>query len=197
MRRLLLILLILLIPLCFLTAVAELEFNELVVAGYIGEYLEWGVSGFTYENSNSGKGLNLDINDNENNIRYQIAPTQVPKTSPGLLIGNFYFFSSIPTYSLRISPGYLTKTGAPSVTIPYEISVHFLGDFNAEDVDLERRYGNLIAASGEYIDIVWSTGSNAGAVIVQNAGIYFRLSEEVTERGLYTSTIIFELRSDS
>ena len=61
MRRLLLILLILLIPLCFLTAVAELEFNELVVAGYIGEYLEWGVSGFTYENSNSGKGLNLDI----------------------------------------------------------------------------------------------------------------------------------------
>lgn len=194
MRRLLLSLLILIIPLCFVTAEAELEFKELVIAGYIGEYLEWGVSDFKY---NDGKGLNLDINDNENSIRYQIAPTQIPKTTPGLRIGDFYFFSSIPTYSLIITPGYLTNTTNANVTVPYEISVHFLGDFNTEDVDLERRYGNLIASSGESINIVWSTGSTAGAVIIQNAGIYFRLSEEVSERGLYTSTIVFELRSDS
>ena len=192
MRRFLLALLILIIPLCCATAVAELELNELVIAGYIGEYLEWGVSNFKYD---SGKGLNLDINDNENSIRYQIAPTQTPKTSPGLRIGDFYFFSSIPTYSLIITPGYLVNSSNPSVTIPYEISVHFLGDFDTEDVDLERRYGNLIASSGESINIVWSTGSTAGAVIVQNAGIYFRLSEEVTVRGLYTSTIVFALES--
>ncbi|MBR1583215.1 MAG: hypothetical protein IJ663_05680 [Spirochaetales bacterium] len=195
-RKVLIVSLFLLVLPAFLIAETELEYHEQVIAGYIGEYLDWGVTAFRYADSEGGKGLNLDINEVSNSIRYQIAPTQTPKSEPGLNIGSFHFFSSISNYSLRITPGYLVNTDDPSVRVPYELIVRFLGNFNNEDNELGYRFGILAACSGEYIDIVWDSVIG-GAVMVENAGIYFRLSEEVTVPGLYSSTVVFELRTDT
>ena len=202
MRKVVLVGFMILILSVSLYAVAPLEKQAQNIAGFIGHHLDWGVSAFTYEEANSGKGLDLDINAPENSIRFQIAPTQIPKTSPGLKIGYFWFYSSLPNYSLIITPGYLVKdpdpnyTG-PAVNIRYELAVRFLGDFNQEDEELDRRFGHLVAASGESIVISWSQGSNGGAVLVSDAGMYFRLSEEVSVPGKYSSIVQFTLVSDT
>ncbi len=202
MRKAALVIFMIMILSVPLFAVAPLEKQAQNIAGFIGQHLDWGVSAFAYEEANSGKGLDLDINAPENSIRFQIAPTQIPKTSPGLKIGYFWFYSSLPNYSLIITPGYLVKDpdpnyNGPAVNIRYELAVRFLGDFNQEDEELDRRFGNLVAASGESIVISWSQGSNGGAVLVSDAGMYFRLSEEVSVPGKYSSTIQFTLVSDT
>ena len=182
----------------------ELEYQSQVIAGYIGEYLEWNVSAFKYANAGIGNysGINLDINDPSNNLRFQIAPTQIPLSTPGLLVGSFNFFSSDPHYHLVIKPYNLVNDSDSTIDVEYELFVRIFGDFQGSD---ESSYGLMNTLSSNdgsnNITIDWSQAvlgnANYGAVMVQNSGIYFRLSRELTpqETGTYSARILFSLET--
>ncbi len=159
-----------------------------IVSGYIGTNVKCTIEEFLYENSNDGKGINLDINDENNNYRYLIAPTAVALSKPGLLVGNFSIISSTPDIRLIISPGKLINGSDSSIQYDYELAVSYILESNSTQTSQTQ-----ICKSGSSLTIDFR---NAGGVVIANdAGIYFRLCSEITAEGLYASTISFQLEA--
>ncbi len=164
----------------------RLNGSSQVVSGYVGRNVELTIGDYIYRNTNGNKGINLDINSESNNIRYQIAPTQVPCTKAGLLVGRFNLISSTSDITLEISHDRLHNNDGASVD--YELAVDYV-----------IKSGN---STSDHLKFITSTapftfdfGSGDGLIIIEDAGMYFRLSEEVTEGGRYESTVTFKLRS--
>ena len=101
----------------------ELDFlrTDTSILAHINGVFEMEVTSFYYAGSNGGKGLNLNINDETNNFRYLISPTQTPKSVPGLLIANFSLISSSSDYQLTISHDKLINDDNNSIKYDYEL----------------------------------------------------------------------------
>ena len=189
MKKMLLILLII-VALTPLFAWKELDFlttNTRILA-HISDVFEMEVTNFYYAGANDGKGLNLNINDEANNFRYLISPTQTPKTIPGLLIANFSLISSSPDYQLTISHDKLTNDDNASIKYDYELCTVYSvlkGSSMVERTEYCVANENAILRFNEI----------QGVLMLQNAGLYLRLCTEVIDSGTYHSTVTLVLES--
>lgn len=169
----------------------ELDFastNQSIIA-HIEGVLELDLSGFYYSGMNEGKGLNLNINDDTNNFRYLIAPTQTPKSVPGLLIANFSLVSSSSNYQLTITHDELVNNDNDSIRYDYELCTIYTV---LKDTSMIERTVYCVANPDSSI---LSFNDIQGILMLQNAGLYFRLCTEVQDAGLYNSTVTLILES--
>ena len=190
MKKFLIVLLMLTLSFS-LFAWKELDFaaNSLEIIGHINGVLELDLTGFYYTNINEGKGLNLNINDDTNNFRYLIAPTQTPQSIPGLLIANFSLISSSSDYQLTISHNNLINDNNSSIQYDYELCTIY-----------SVLRGNSMVERTVYCNSnpdcsVLSFNDVTGILMLQDAGLYFRLCTEVQDAGTYHSTITLFLES--
>ncbi len=159
-----------------------------LVSGYIGTRVRCNIEEFMYTDLNGGRGINLNINDPNNNHRYVIAPTQVELTTPGLMVGRFSIVSSESDIKIIVMPGMLTNVQNPNIQYEYEVSVSYKLENTASQED-----HTVMCKSGS--SMVLDFQNPSGVVIVNNAGIYFRLRKEISDRGDYTSNVLFQLEA--
>ena len=162
--------------------------NQEIVA-HIDEVFELDLSGFYYTSMNEGKGLNLNINDETNNFRYLIAPTQTPKSVPGLLIANFSLISSSSDYRLTISHDKLVNSSNNSIVYDYELCIIYSVLRGSTMVQ------NTVYCTSNPDNSVLNFNEVHGILMLQNAGLYFRLCTEVQDAGLYNSTVTLVMES--
>ena len=185
-----LVILFMILALSPLFAWRELDFlttNNSILA-YVNGVFEMEISNFYYTNMNGGKGLNLNINDETNNFRYLISPTQTPKTIPGLLIANFSLISSSSDYQLTISHDKLINDDNASIKYDYELCTVYSvlkGASMVEKTEYCLSNENAILRFNEI----------QGILMLQNAGLYLRLCTEVIDSGTYHSTVTLFLES--
>lgn len=169
----------------------ELDFastHEDIIA-HIDGVLELDLSGFYYSSINEGKGLNLNINDETNNFRYLIAPTQTSKSVPGLLIANFSLISSSSDYQLTINHDKLVNDDNHSIVYDYELCTIYSVLKDSTMIQ------HTIYCTSSPDRAVLSFNEVHGILMLQDAGLYFRLCTEVQDAGLYHSTITLVLES--
>lgn len=162
--------------------------NQEIVA-HINEVFELDLSSFYYTNLNEGKGLNLNINDETNNFRYLIAPTQTPKSVPGLLIANFSLISSSSNYRLTITHDKLVNTTNHNLVYDYELCTIYSVLKGSTMIQ------NTVYCTSSPDISVLNFNEVQGILMLQNAGLYFRLCTEVQDAGLYNSTVTLLLES--
>lgn len=162
--------------------------NQGIVA-HINEVFELELSGFYYTSLNEGKGLNLNINDDTNNFRYLIAPTQTPKSVPGLLIANFSLISSSSNYRLTITHDKLVNTTDHNLVYDYELCTVYSVLKDSTMIQ------HTVYCTSNPDSSVLNFNEVQGILMLQNAGLYFRLCTEVQDAGLYNSTVTLLLES--
>ena len=190
MKKILVLIMILLIPFS-VCAWKELDFlasSQRIVA-YVNGVLELEISPFTYATINEGRGINLNINDDTNNFRYLIAPTQAPESVPGLQIGSFSLISSSSDYRLTITHDGMVNTTDNSIVYDYELCTIYSVQIGSSMVE------RTAYAESSPDSIVLNFNETHGILMLQNAGLYFRLSTEVQEPGSYRSVVTFVLES--
>ena len=153
----------------------------------------------------SYKGINLDISSGSNPYRYIIAPSS--SHEPGLKIGTFKLEATNATnytYELRIYHSKLSTAGGETA-VDYDLVVSYIFSgssqgynttitdyctgtavLNATDNKSDERIENK-----QMISITLS--GTTGVVLINDAGLYFRLAEPVTVPGQYSSTVYFVL----
>lgn len=186
-----LVILIILFTTFSLFAWKELDYASTLqeIVAYINGVLDLELSGFYYTGINEGKGLNLNINDDTNNFRYLIAPTQTPKSVPGLLIANFSLISSSSNYRLTITHDELINDSNHSIIYDYELCTIY-SVLKDSSVIQHTVYSNSNPDSA-----ILSFDEIHGVLMLQDAGLYFRLCTEIQEAGLYHSTVTLVLES--
>lgn len=191
MKKFISILIILLTVSVSLFAWKELDFASTSqgVIAHINGVFELDVTEFYYSDMNEGKGLNLNINDENNNFRYLIAPTTSPKTVPGLLIANFSLISSSSDYQLTISHDKLTNKNNHSIKYDYELCTIYSVLKGTSMVE------RTVYCLSEPESAVLNFNEFHGVLMLQNAGLYLRLCNEVVDSGEYESTITLVLES--
>ena len=159
------------------------------IIAHINEVLELDLTGFYYAGINEGKGLNLDINDDTNNFRYLIAPTQTPRTVPGLLIANFSLISSSSNYRLTINHDKLINDDDHSIMYDYELCTIYSVLKGSSMIQ------HVVYCTSNPDSAVLSFDEINGILMLQDAGLYFRLCTEVQDAGLYHSVVTLVLES--
>lgn len=185
-----LVILFMILALSPLFAWKELDFltTNTSILAHINGVFEMEVTSFYYAGSNDGKGLNLNINDETNNFRYLISPTQTPKSVPGLLIANFSLISSSSDYQLTISHDKLTNDDSSSIKYDYELCTVYSvlkGTSMVEKTEYCLANENAVLRFNEI----------QGILMLQNAGLYLRLCTEVIDSGTYHSIVTLVLES--
>lgn len=190
MKKVLMVLLLLFISFS-LFAWKELDFasSSQSIVAHINGVFELEVSPFHYSGMNNGKGLNLNINDETNNFRYLLAPTQTPKTVPGLLVANFSLISSSSEYRLTITHNKLINDADGSIFYDYELCTIY--SVQVGNSMVQRTVYCLAQPESAVLDF----NENQGILMLQNAGLYMRLCTEVTDSGTYSSVITLYLES--
>ena len=155
-------------------------------------------SSYTYKDENNRtqkyKGLNLDIADTNNTNQYLITPSATHEL--GLLIGTFNVETTNNNYTLLI---YHTKLSSGANNVDYELGVSYSisGDSRATSYCTAADSANPRSNSGQLIQnhkmISISLNSMNRVVMINNGGVYFRLAQQVTQEGQYSSTITFYL----
>lgn len=163
--------------------------NNQEIVAHISEVLELDLTGFYYAGINEGKGLNLNINDDTNNFRYLISPTHEPKSVPGLLIANFSLISSSSNYRLTISHDKLVNDDDYSIVYDYELCTVYSVLKNTSMIE------HVVYCTANPDSCVLSFDEINGILMLQDAGLYFRLCTEVQDAGLYHSTVTLVLES--
>lgn len=159
------------------------------IIAHINEVLELDLTGFYYAGINEGKGLNLDINDDTNNFRYLIAPTQTPRSVPGLLIANFSLISSSSNYRLTINHDKLVNDDDHSIMYDYELCTIYSVLKGSSMIQ------HVVYCTSNPDSAVLSFDEINGILMLQDAGLYFRLCTEVQDAGLYHSIVTLVLES--
>ena len=190
MKKLFVILLLLTISFS-LFAWKELDytFSNQDILAYINGILDLEVSSFKYAGANDGKGINLNIKDENNNFRYLIAPTATPQSVPGLLIANFSLISSSSNYKLTISHNELVNNTNNTIKYDYELCTIYSVQKNGSNIERT----DYCTSSPD--NMVLNFNEIQGILMLQNAGLYLRLCTEVTDPGEYSSTITLFLES--
>ena len=161
------------------------------IYGFIGETFSLEISEPRY----GGTGINLDVTDTSNVLRYQIAPTNAPLTQAGAIIGSFSITTSNINKIITITHTPLVLVSDSSVTIDWEMGIGWtIGGVhqfrNCLSID------DNLGEANRKIEINLS-GTGASAVRIQDAQIYFRLtsSSAVSEAGQYHASVIFDVES--
>ena len=190
MKKIFVLMLLLIIPFS-LFAWKELDYasrNQSIMA-HIEGILELEVTEFHYTNANDGRGINLNINDENNNFRYLIAPTNIPKSVPGLLIASYSLISSSSNYKLTLSHNELINNDNNTIKYDYELCTIY--SVQKGNTTIER----TVYCTSSPNNMVLNFNEIQGILMLQNAGLYLRLCTEVTDPGDYSSTITLFLES--
>ena len=190
MKKILFVLILLMIS-SSLFAWKELDYassNQSIIA-HINGILDLEVTDFYYTSSNDGKGINLNINDENNNFRYLLAPTNIPQSVPGLLIANFSLISSSSNYQLTLSHSKLVNNNDNTIKYDYELCTIYSVQKGNQTIE---RTAYCVASPDS---MVLNFNEIHGILMLQNAGLYLRLCEEITDPGEYSSTITLFLES--
>lgn len=180
------------------------------------------VGSFQY---NSGNGINLDINDSNNNLRYLIAPTQTPMSEAGLLVSTVTLAASQPVYRLRITHNRLSwKNPMTNVWsyLDYELAFSYKVTSlvngssvtntvtkicKSRELDPNTTYDSTTTSTDYAIIVSLTEGGNGGNVTINDAGLHFRLrtaptvstqyvnNNNQTKTGHYDSTIYIDVES--
>ena len=194
MRKTVVILLVLLLSLPLFSLTKRDSKQD--IYGFIAEFVDIQVSDFLYQSSNGNKGIDFNI-ERETNYRYLIAPTVTPLSVTGLKVGTFSVLASHPGYTLVVTHDKLTQAADPSVKYDYELGVSYsIGGTTYTRICLATN-DPANADSDHKISISLRSGDSV--VMIQDAGIYFRMTngEVVNSVGNYTSTVTFTLEADS
>ncbi len=193
MRRFMMVVGITLISILDLFAISAKDYDVYgqTVTGYLGTRVRFTIDDSICASLNGGRGINFDTNDDANNDRYLIAPTQVKKTKPGLLIGKFSLISTTTNLSITVNPGKLTNTADANTKYDYELALAYVLERNAGLPNAYQEQVIKYCESGEDTTIDFSNAG--GSVIAKDSGIYFRLVTEVSVYGEYVSDVTFTL----
>ena len=194
MRKTVAILLVLLLSLPLFSLTKKDSKQD--IYGFIDEFVDIQVSDFLYNSSNGNKGIDFNI-EKETNYRYLIAPTVTPLSVTGLKVGTFSVLASHPGYTLVVTHDKLTQAADPSVKYDYELGVSYsIGGATYTRICLATN-DPANADSDHKISISLRSGDSV--VMIQDAGIYFRMTNGnvVNSVGNYTSTVTFTLEADS
>ncbi len=172
------------------------EAIEQVIGGYIDEVFSIDISSPIY----TGDGFNLNVADETNPYRFQLAPTATALETPGLMIGSFSVISSRTDIAIKITHTPLIlhydDGGSASATewVDWELGVSWVVDGQPQVGMCLSSNWNVASAVPENLRKI-VIPLNEGNVYLQNAGLYFRLtsSSPVTREGKYLSSVIFEV----
>lgn len=150
--------------------------------------------------SDGQKGINLNISDTKNAVRFLIQPSETPLTELGLHIGSFGIEATNKKYELRI---YHSVLASQTASVDYELGLSYTSSdgtrtsyyclsSSVDEMDPRTNEQARVAAN-KLIKIRLSDFT--GVVMIISGGIYFRLSEAVTVPGQYVSNVYFVLGS--
>lgn len=143
----------------------------------------------------TGRGINLDVMDASNALRYQIAPSAQSLSIAGAKIGSFSVISSTASRVLTITHTPLILTNNSTVTVDWELAVSW-------DLNGKHQTGFCLSSlegsstSGREI-VINLNGAGSDTVRIHDALMYFRLSSSspVTESGDYYADVLFWVES--
>ena len=142
-----------------------------------------------------GEGINLDVKDSSNELRFLIAPTNEPLSLAGASIGSFSLITSDVNKILKITHTPLILDTDINVTIDWEMGIGwFENGVHRYEVCLSKN--DYMGDANRKITISLN-GSGGDVVRISDAHIYFRLtpSSAVTEAGQYHASVIFEVEN--
>lgn len=215
MKKISAVLSLILIPALILAAAnpSEVQYSSQTIAGYINhlesDYLNLSVSYDITSKSGNYKGINIDVSDASNVNRYLITPSA--SHDPGLRIGTLELETTNRNYKLRIyhTPlqritNWINNNSKPpysldsNTTIDYELSISYTVSGSSTRSAYCRSYTNVISeevAPNNKIEVSLSGANSSGVILIQNAGLYFRLvdTSQVRTKGQYQSTITVQV----
>lgn len=167
------------------------------IAGFINssgsDYLKLTVTYDVTSTDGNYYGINLDVNDNGNMNRYLIAPSASHEL--GLRIGTVDLEATNRNYKLRIYHEPLILVGSnPAVAIDYELSISY--SLNGGEASTAYCLSAISNPPDKLINV--SLRSTGGVILIQNAGLYFRLKDpsEVRTAGQYQSVIHIQVGTE-
>lgn len=149
---------------------------------------------------NGGNGIDLNIERSGNNQRNLIAPTVQPCTLPGLKVGTFSLVSSSSDYVLEVFHNKLVNTTTGD-EFDYELALSYvLSGNNYTKICLGTDATQDQILSDSIVNptiprITMDLRSGDSIVVIQGAGVFFRMREVVNIEGTYLSTVTFLLES--
>ncbi len=167
------------------------------IYGYIDEQFELTISEPIY----GGQGFNLDIFDQNNPVRLEIAPTPTACEIPGLKIGEFSLITSYPNITLKVThnPLTLNYTVGDEAMVEYvDWELGIIWEKNgARQVSmcLSDTWDSSSSYSSTIRSIVIPVTGTGDDVSLRNAGLFFRLTptSPVQKIGTYLSSVVFEV----
>ena len=195
MKKTIGLLIMLLLLLCSLHAAARQAASTVqTIAGFINhtgsDYLSLTVSYDITSTDGGYFGINMDVSDAGNPNRYLIAPSATHE--PGLRIGTMNLETTNQGYTLRIYHTPLMHTSIQNVSVDYELSLQYV----ISGGDTLRAYCLSASNMGNpdnKINVTLNTPG--GVVLIQNAGLFFRLADasQVRTTGQYESVIYIQV----
>ena len=177
------------------------------ISGFVDDISFLYISPYHYDSvaENGFVGINLDYNDQSNEIRGIIAPTNESFTLPGIVIGTFSVLCTfieaaqqtnpvLPVVKLTIEHDKLRHTTDSSAQLEYELAVSY--SINGGTSHTEYCLSVSSSAEGpKKIEVSLTDGATNHMVSIQNANIYFRFAEGESPSviGQYESGIVFTL----
>ena len=167
------------------------------IAGFINhsgsDYMKLTVTYDVTSKEGNYYGINLDVSEAGNSSRYLIAPSATHEL--GLRIGTLNLEATNRNYNLHIYHEPLILVGSnPSVTIDYELSISY--SLTGGDTSTAYCLSATTNPPDNLIDV--SLRSSGGVILIQNAGLYFRLRDasQVRSAGQYQSTISIQVGTE-
>lgn len=200
MKKLLIIVLILIMTFpAFASSKSGSKTKGQDLYGTIGDKQTMEVEGYVF---NNGAGIDLNIERASNNHRNLIAPTAQPCTLPGLRVGSFSLVSSSSNYTLEVFHDKLINQ-TTNDEFDYELALSYVLNNNTYTKICLGTAANVNTAavladtSDAIPKISIDLRSGDSLVVIQSAGIFFRLREVVNVEGTYESTVTFLLESET
>lgn len=188
----------LLLILSILHAVSQAASTCQTIAGFINHigsnYMNLAVSNDVVSTDENYDGFNLDVSDSNNPNRFLITPSATHEL--GLRIGTLDLETTNQGYTMRIYHTPLTLVSDNmSVSIDYELSIQY-SISGEESLSSYCVSTSDISNPDNLIDV--TLNSSGGVIIIQNAGLYFRLTNvsQVRTVGQYQSDIYIRVGSE-
>lgn len=138
-----------------------------------------------------GEGINLDVMDPANELRYQIAPSAQAMSIAGAKIGSFSVVSSLSNRTIIITHTPLILIRDTSVEVDWELAVSWNLNGEHRTSFCLSTFGNTSSEGREITINLNGTGNDV--VRIHDALLHFRLSntDAVTESGSYHAFVKF------
>ena len=178
-------------------AVTQAATESQTIAGFINhvgsDYMLLEVS-YDYSHTDGQyHGINLDVSDTSNPNRYLITPSASHEL--GLRIGTLNLETTNRDYTLRIYHTPLRLTTNANTAIDYELSIQY--SISGGD-SLSAYCLSASDTSNPDNKINVTLNSSGGVILIQNAGLFFRLKDasQVRTVGQYESIVYIQVGAD-